>query len=101
MLYIYTFIYSILNYLSFYIKFHSFFFFLNFNEKLCYLPQWYNHIQSLRKENVQGTEEISFTSSTSSLCLLSNWRASETLTGVKMKKSGMFIYLASERSERS
>ncbi len=32
------------------------------------------------------------------------WRASvasETLTGVKMKKSGMFVYLlASERSER-
>ncbi len=34
----------------------------------------------------------------------SSWRASvasETLTGVKMKKSGMFVYLlASERSER-
>ncbi len=37
-------------------------------------------------------------------CLFIYWRASvasETLTGVKMKKSGMFVYLlASERSER-
>ncbi len=38
------------------------------------------------------------------ICLVeTSWLASvasETLTGVKMKKSGMFIYLSSERSER-
>ncbi len=72
--YIYTVIYSILNYLSFSIKFRSFFLFFYFNEKLCYLPQWGNTYNHKEKKMYRGQKKylsnnkLSFTSSTSSLC---------------------------------